>query len=458
MKCNLGCEYCYEEPDRHHSADAIKQGYDINAIIDQLEDWYEDNPEYPPGFHGGEPLLLDFDDLERLLTWITDHYGKDQGSHIQTNATRLEERHVSLFEEHNVSVGVSFDGPDELNSLRKARSEDDAGDITGEMTSATRDALERLIESDIGVGVIIVLTTQNAGTDEKIERLYEFIDYLNRNDVGGHFNPAIPYEDVQTDVSLDPEQLKKVYLYGWEWMKEESYRRWNPMRQYQDNLLGLALGNCVNKKCDVFNAEAAEIVQGNGELTGCGKTWSTVGDGVSFLQGESTGNEFGESVERYEMLKQVPGWVTEGEEDQGGCKGCKYWRVCHGGCPSSGIDYDYRNRSIWCEAKYALYERIEQDMRAMFPAVQLVTDLPWDVSHLDDRDIPVDVKPFGRMRQSGSDDPSVTGNSSKAGNPADAVKGKLEFDELVELYKDKYPEEILTIKPQENSIHADTHS
>lgn len=458
MACNLGCTYCYEEPDRHHSEDDIKKGYDVDAIISQLQTWYDDNPEQVPGFHGGEPLLIDFEDMEHILEWMDDHYDLSENtSHIQTNATRLEDRHIELFDKYNVSVGVSFDGPGDLNNLRRARSEkDDEGDITEEMTNETRESIERLIESDVDLGIIIVLTTENAGSQEKYEQLFDFMDYLNQNDVSGHFNPAIPYEDVQEDVSLDPEQLKEVYLSAWDWMQEEEYRTWDPMEQYQNNLLGLALGNCVNQKCDVFNAKAAEITKGSGELTGCGKTWGTVGDGVSFLQGEATGNEFEETEERYEMLQQTASPYTEGEEDEGGCKGCRYWKFCYGGCPSSGQDYDYRNRTLWCKAKYALYEAIEQDMKTMFPSIQLLTELPWDFDTYDLRGGgAVNAQPFAKMDTDKAESPGVRGGRN-APSPTDLIGEHGDFDEVVEQYKKEYPAEILTIDAENESVHADS--
>lgn len=451
MACNLGCTYCYEEPDRHHSKESIKKGYNVDAIISRLEKWHESNPNIVPGFHGGEPLLIDIDDMRVILEWIDDHYDLSKNSsHIQTNGTRLTEEHVELFNQYNVHVGISFDGPGDLNNLRRARSEkQEEGDITEEMSNETRKSIERLIESDVSLGVIIVLTDQNAGTQEKYEQLHEFMDYLNKNGVSGHFNPAIPYEDVQVDVSLNPEQLKEVYLATWEWMKEKDYRKWDPMKQYQNNLLGLKLGNCVNQKCDVFNAKGAEIAKGNGEESGCGKTWGAVGDGVSFLQGGSTGNEFEESKERYQMLKQVP-------QEEGGCNGCRYWKFCYGGCPASGGEYDYRNKTLWCEAKYALYEKIEHDMKSMFPGVQLLTELDWDFDTYEiSNGGSVNAHPFAKMDPARAKKPSVQGGSGVPG-PVELVKKSGNFEDTVDWYKSNYPSDILTIDMENESVHADS--
>lgn len=416
--CNLGCTYCYEEPDRKYTQAEIDAEYDIDRIIGRLEQFEEKYSEDEiPGLHGGEPLLMAEDDIERIFEWIYENYNleeRDRYAKIQTNGTLLTDRHVEIFEKYRVRVGISCDGPAGLNDKRVARGEVDGEmrDVTGSMTERTLDAIDRLKKTEIPVGLIIVLTHQNAGTDERLEKLLEWMDDLTRHGIYGHYNPAIPFEDVQEDDSLSPERIKEVFLQSWEWMKQEPHREWGPMTQYQDNLLGLELANCINTKCDPFNPSGAKVIKGNGATSGCGKTWSGVGDGGQFLQGDSAGNEYDRTEERYKMLKQTPGPHTEGEPDQGGCKGCRYWNLCQGGCPASGIGYEYRNRTRRCPAKYALYEAIEQDMRSMFPGIRLVTDAPWDAPLADDavRD-QLDIKPFAGMHHGQSSGPSVRGGA-----------------------------------------------
>lgn len=464
--CNLGCEYCYEEPDRELKQQQIDNEYDLDLIFDRLEEWKDKYYEVP-GMHGGEPLLIRTEDLEEIFSWIHENYD-GRGTHIQTNGTLLTEEHIDLFETYNVSVGISMDGPEELNDSRIARSGGE--DVTRKMTEKTYENIKKIIEHpNVGVGIIVVAHKNNCGTDERLEKLLDWMDWLNRNGVDGHYNPAIPYEDVQEDLSLSPERLKEVYLRTWEWMKEEPHRRWDPMRQFQDNLLGLRLGNCVNNKCDVYNTKAAQIIKGDGTTTGCGKTWSEVGDGVTFLQGDSTDNEYEETEERYEMLKQVPGPYTEevqaGEiEDQGGCKGCKYWTGCYGGCPSAGIDFDYRNRVRWCPAVYALYERVENDMRTMFPGLRLITELSWDTEFTELHSTgQLDIKPFARMRHETTTDeekPSVRGvsESEDIGTVFDEATKNMHvpFEEQVKNYRSEFPEEWLTIDHESEHLHADS--
>jgi uncharacterized protein len=464
--CNLGCDYCYEEPDREMREEAIESEYDLDAIFERLLEWKETYPNETPGLHGGEPMLIPDEDLERIFSFIHDNWDGKR-THIQTNATLIQDHHLEMFDEYNVGIGISCDGPEELNDSRAARS--GGQDVTRKMTERTHETIEKLVEHPtLHCGIIIVLTKTNAGTDERLEKLLDWMEWMNKNNVSGHFNPALPYSDIQEDISLDPERLSEVYLRVWEWMKEETHRNWDPMRQFQDNLMGLTLGNCVNNRCDVYNAESAKIAMGDGESTACGKTWSTVGDGVPFLEGDSSGNQFQETEERYEMLMQVPGPYTEevqtGElEDQGGCKGCRYWNGCQGGCPSGALDDDHRNRVVWCPAIYDLYEKIEYDMKQMFPNIRLITDMEWDAPvALATENQRVDIKPFAAMRQ------DVTDGRSGVERPQHTLgtvheefreSSDLEyenFEEEIEAFKQEFDEEIITVDRENESIHADS--
>lgn len=457
--CNLGCDYCYENPDREMSEDWVESEYNLDDIMERLRQYKEKYPHETPGFHGGEPLLMKTEDMEYMMEWIHDNY--DEGGHIQTNGTMIGSRDIELFKEYDWTIGISCDGPDELNSHRVAY--EGGEDATRKHTKKTNKNIRRLAEEGITVGVIVVLHKGNAGTEEKLDRLLEWMTDLASYGVSGHFNPAIPYEDVQEDLSLSPERLKEVYLRTWEWVKSDRSHQWDPCNQYVDNLLGLDLQNCVNNKCDIYNAGSAKIITGEGETSGCGKTWSGVGDGGVFLQGESTGNEFNETEERYEALKQTPGpeFVDDSTPDMGGCHGCKYWNVCQGGCPSSGMNFDYRNRTIWCEAKYALYEQVEKDLRTILPNVTTVSDFPWNANLSDEVHAGIDIKPFAAM------DPSAPGAKSASKgfeHPEKSLKDRVPdrvFEDVgpeqwAEVYRKRgIPEEHITVS--ENGVHADSN-
>lgn len=459
--CNLGCTYCYENPDRERKQEWVDRQYDMDKIIGQLDKHKEKYPNEAPGLHGGEPLLLRNEDIRTLFDEMNKRWPQHD-HHIQTNATLIDDEIIDIFKEFGVGVGISCDGPPELNTERKAAGErgTESKSATNNMSKRTTDAIMRCLDEGLSVGVITVLHKTNAGTEDRFETLLDWLDRLNKAGGYGHFNPAIPYEDVQEDISLNAETLKDRFLRTWEWMKEEPYRSWNPMGQYVDNLLGNGLQDCVNTECNVFNAGAAKIIKGDGGTTGCGKTWSTVGDGVPFLQGIENDSEYDQVNARYRSLKKTPGPHTEDEPDMGGCKGCKYWNVCKGGCPSSGMDYDYRNRTIWCEAKYALYEKIEEDLRAILPNIRLITDFSWNATfdsfaHRGN----LDIQPFSAM-QPGRDAP--TSAYRKSAKPIELPelevvdKGFETWEEVKQHYKSEYPNEELDINDEQKTIHADS--
>ncbi len=461
--CNLGCEYCYEEPGRQMTDEKVNEEYDLDLILEKIDDWAERFPHNPPGLHGGEPLLIPKRDLRAIFEKIREHWPvENQSCHIQTNGTLIDDEHVEIFKEYNVRVGISCDGPAELNDLREARQGGE--DVTRRMTEETHDAIDKLIDEGINLGIIVVTHELNCGTDERLEKLLDWMDYLNRNGVRGHYNPAIPYEDVQNDISLSAERLGDVFIRTWEWMMEpgQTHRNWDPMRRFQDNLLGLGLGNCVQARCDVYNTGAAKVINGEGEATGCGKGWDE-GDGVPFLQGESTDQEWNEVEERYEALKQIPGNCPhdDGEEyeediDLGGQKGCRYWNLTNAGCPGAGINDDYRNRSIFHEAHHRLYHRIENDMRRMFPSIKMVTDVRWDAPiYKQIKEEGLNIHPFSNIRITDNGDSGVASGSSSH-SVWDALNYEESFDEVVDRFEEKYPEEAITVDYESESIHGDT--
>lgn len=469
--CNLSCGYCYQNDERNEREQWVQAEYDLDEMKERLLDMKERYPDLVPGLHGGESLLIPKEDIREIYEFIWEHYGDriEAGvgrPGIQTNGTLLDEEHIEIFEEYDVSVGISCDGPWPLNEYRVPYGQDE--EQAKRTTERTLEAIEMLVESGVGCGLIVVLNQANAGTDERLEKLLEWqTDLCKNKGVTGHWNPGIPYRG-QAEKSLSPERHEEVLLRGWEWVKEEQIRYWNPMREYVDNLLGASLNNCINSKCDPYNAGAARFVTDDGETSGCGKTWNSTGDGPAFLQGPSTGNEYEENLERYDVLKKLPGPYTEGDApDMGGCRGCKYWNICQGGCPAAGgqdryEEGEYRHRTLWCEAVYALYERIERDLRAMFPNITLVTDYPWNVEFADLADSRrLDIAPFAAM------DPAESGKSSTYSYGAEHDRGglwdrvpeeaypEMGYEELVEFWEKQVGPENVSGDPETGKVHAD---
>ena len=118
-----------------------------------------------------------------------------------------------------------------------------------------------------------------------------------------------------------------------------------------DDMRNLLLGRdnqttCVWNACDPYTTAAVRGVEGNGQRSNCGRTNK---DGVDFTKSD------GEGFERYIALYHTP-------QEDGGCKGCRYFAMCKGQCPGTAIDGDWRNRSEHCALWKQLYREIEEQL------------------------------------------------------------------------------------------------
>src|SRR5262249_31801659 len=130
IKCNIQCQYCYQNPQR--DAGNVLQSYDLEKIKLAVE-------TEGGGFtlFGGGALMVPEKDLEELWSWGLEKYGKNG---IQTNGSLINDNHIRMFKQYKVHVGISVDGPGELNDVRWAGSLE----RTRELTAKTHQAIERL--------------------------------------------------------------------------------------------------------------------------------------------------------------------------------------------------------------------------------------------------------------------------------------------------------------------------
>ncbi len=124
--CNLGCKYCYffnglYQPPKSHPA--IIQPATIESIASFL---YEAIASLQLQhillcFHGGEPLLQDKKSFDSMCTYFKKILASsiDLDISIQTNGTIIDAGWIDLFSKHNVSVGVSLDGPKEYHDISR---------------------------------------------------------------------------------------------------------------------------------------------------------------------------------------------------------------------------------------------------------------------------------------------------------------------------------------------------
>ncbi|MCX8008147.1 MAG: radical SAM protein [Patescibacteria group bacterium] len=335
VTCNLSCTYCYENPIRD-SGNYGEFDYDVDKMIEGLS-------KYNSFFSvfGGEPLLVDIDTLEKLWDFGYKRYGKNG---IQSNGSLITDKHIELFKKYNVFVGISIDGPDELNDARWAGSLEK----TRIMTKKTLENIEKCAKNDIRVGLIITIHKLNAGSPERIEKFKAWIkDYDQRKVVVSarlHIL-QVDYKEVGDALALTPEENTKFMLEMAEFEKNElNYIKFDLFEDIKRILIGNENVTCTFASCDYYSTDAVMGVDGHGNSTNCNRTLI---DGFEQIKAEKHG------YERQLGLYHTP-------KEYGGCKDCRFFLFCKAQCPSTAIDSDWRNKTSLCQMYYNLFEYFEK--------------------------------------------------------------------------------------------------
>jgi uncharacterized protein len=334
VNCNLSCSYCYQEPMRL-AGNQKGRKYDIDKMLEVARSTGQDFSLF-----GGEALLIPKKDLE--IFFKAGYESKHKMSGIQTNGTLIDDDHIEMFKKYNVNVGVSIDGANELNSLRTVRGKEGDDQATLEKsTNKTLEAIQKLTNAGVQVGIIITLHKVNA-SKEKLTRLLSFIRWLG--DIGAkqgnihvlEVDETMPDQEIHV---LSQEENIYAMLEIAKFMNENPDLYYNPFRDIYNSMQGNDKdSNCTWNNCDNMNTQGVYGIEGDGALSNCGRTNK---EGIDWYKAD------GHGYERYISLYNTP-------SEYGGCKGCRFFTLCGGSCVGEGIDYDYRNKTTHCETQKAL--------------------------------------------------------------------------------------------------------
>jgi uncharacterized protein len=334
--CNIQCHYCYQHPQRDGATP--RSEYDMAKMKEALAD-----EGGPFTVFGGEPLLMPLRDLEELWRWGHERFGRNQ---VQTNGTLINDEHIRLFREYVVHVGISMDGPGDLNDVRWH------GNIenTRKSTEKSQAALERLCTEGIYPSLIITLHRGNA-VEERLPRLLDWVRALGEcgvRDINLHLLES-ESSLIRSLYGLSTAQNIKALLAFYELSREVPAFRFELFPGMKRLLLGDdRFTTCVWYACDPYTTRAVRGVEGQGQRSNCGRTNK---DGVDFVKAAAPG------FERYLALYETP-------QADGGCQGCRFFMMCKGQCPGTALDGDWRNRTEHCEVWKAIFGALEGEFVA----------------------------------------------------------------------------------------------
>ena len=355
-RCNIDCQYCYV----YH---AVDQGWrrqprrmseqTIDGVISRVSET-KSHQRKPLSvlLHGGEPLLLGKTRLRKLLLGLRSGLGDESTISLQTNGILLDNEIVELLAESRTTVGVSIDGPEQVNDKFRV-------DHRGRSTfSRTLQGIETLCAhpqgSELFRGVLAVIDPKSS--PESVYRFFKnlnvpSVDFLFRD--GNH--ETLPYG----------KRSFSSTEYG-NWLS----RIWNlyiddpdptPIEML-DNLVRLMFGKESAREGSGLTDFGILVIETDGGITK-NDTLKFSFDGADrFTENWSVHRNSIMKVANSEEFKR---YRAEQRTTNRICLNCRFFSVCGGGMVlhrwSKETEYD--NPSVYCKDQQLVYTRIEHSFR-----------------------------------------------------------------------------------------------
>jgi uncharacterized protein len=356
QRCNLNCTYCYVY---NRGDDSWKQRPPIisdevvaalgRRIAEQCEKY--SLHRFVVEFHGGEPLLVGKKRMQSLIDALR---ATCPSVHLrmilQTNGVLLDEEWLALFERNQIGFGISLDGPPELADRHRVF-------LNGEgSTRRVLENIERLrragpkFDQLLGGVLCVVDPSVNGGDLVRwfVKNGFPMFEFLLPD--GNYANPPPGWTGVAPYRRFLLEAFDAWYAMG-----DEAPQ----IRLFETMLLAFmgvkpqldALGGDLRKLC---------VVESDGSIG--------VSDVMRFCQGQYSVDELNVFNNSFDERTDTYG-IEELQQPGAECQACPHLKSCGGGyLPHRYDGRSFANPSIYCEALYALGERMAAAIRADVPS------------------------------------------------------------------------------------------
>jgi uncharacterized protein len=353
-RCNIDCDYCFVFNSKDQAARRLpaRMGLDVaRAAVRRMGDHItrHELPTVHVVLHGGEPLLAGVRHIRDLMGIIRAGIpaGTDLRLELQTNGMLLSEEWLDLFEEYEVAVGVSLDGPPAANDRHRLTH---AGRSSAE--SAVRGIELLRSRPRLFAGLLAVVDLANDPV--------EVHDYL------AAFEPPVIDFNLPHGTHDDPPHRDAPGLpeYGM-WMSSV-YDAWLARPEYRHSVRMLediiALSSGVRSSVETLGLAppTSVVIESDGSIEGV-DTLRAVEEGASALGGHVSDRTFDEILSHPKLRHRQD--VTGALADE--CQKCPLVEVCGGGYLPHRFSAErgYRNPSVYCADLEHLIRHVQGALR-----------------------------------------------------------------------------------------------
>lgn len=344
--CNLACDYCY-----YSSCNGIPEK--IDRIEDQtLEKFIQEYMKLKKGYvpftwQGGEPLLAGLDFFKRVVQLQTKYAAPHTVIYnaIQTNGTLINREWAEFFKEYRFLVGISLDGPKEINDVRRI-----TGSGKGSFELVMR-GIEHLKEANVDFNILTVVHEANVSKGRELMQFYEREEYTHVQ-----FIPCMKFKaqnvGEQGQYTITPKQYGDFLCEVFDiW-----YNDGNPKRsvRFFDNVLGVYLNQQPEMCQQSESCPKVLVLEQNGDAYPCD----------FFIQDDyKLGNVREHSLESIINSEKWNDFLSLKQSLPEPCQSCEFLKMCHGGCPRNRMQQNNEmGVEYFCEGYKQIFKYSQNKM------------------------------------------------------------------------------------------------
>ncbi|MFX1508012.1 MAG: anaerobic sulfatase maturase [Promethearchaeota archaeon] len=190
--CNLRCQYCYYLAKKElYPNSNCKMNYETLEKFTQQYIEAQEVPEITFSWQGGEPTLMGIEFYERAIQYQKKYNRKGIRiqNNLQTNGTLLTEDWARFFKKHNFLIGISIDGPSDLNDEYRV---DNKGNPTSDQVLS---GLANLKKHEVEFNILACV---HAANEKYPLEVYKYL----KNDLEATFVQFIPVVELNNDTKV----------------------------------------------------------------------------------------------------------------------------------------------------------------------------------------------------------------------------------------------------------------